>query len=470
MKYLTAAPLLFAAVALASSTPTDVSSPNFYLDQSVKKGDVTFYSEWKTGPGSCGFPVDSNQYKVAALSSKYMQLPAGMTNPNKHPICGSQNCILLKGPAGAMVVKVSDTCAGCKDDDVDVADDAYANLATPDAGRVIMQWKFVDCTKYPLGPYKGDTSSIFASSPAPQKAATKKSTSPKNTSTLPTAVAAPVPLAKSTSTSAPMKQDIELPISDEIKKIVAIPEAKSLYLALIQQVNATLEKIVRVFMKHENINVICSDQESSSSNIDKPKATVPVQPTKSESASSPKKDAAKKQPTTTLQSATPTTQDETTTLTIEEDDEEQPSPMTTSIQPSQSKTTAPTQTATPEQATPKKPKNKKKQKLQALDTQAEQESEVTSTQPSTKTPISSASKKNTSTGASKKPDSKFSSFLNALDIKGDDATFKKFTSFLNSLTDKSEEGAAGGETISQSASKLAKAMKSVLGGSADDGQ
>jgi hypothetical protein len=420
--------LLYSTGFLVSAGPTNASADDFYLDQSVKKGDVTFYSEWKTNPGSCGFIPNSNQYRVAALSSKYMKLPPGMTNPNNHPICDKRNCILLKGPNGAMVVKVTDTCAGCKDDDVDVADDAYANLANPDAGRVAMQWRFVDCNQYPLGPYKGDTSSLFSAASSVKMQSVKKNTSPlksieNRNVILPTAGTA-------------TKKQVEVPISDEIKKIVAIPEARSLYLGLIQQVNSTLEKIVRVLMKKENVRVVSADETMPSYQGEKPKST-------NASRIQPGKKATSTQ-----------TEDETTTLTIEEDDEER-SPMTISPKPTALKPSSPTITATAtptSEASLKKPKVVKKQeKLQSLDNQTQ----ATATQSSVKTPKV--------VNAPKKPESKYSSFLKALDIQGDDETVKKFTSFLSSLTQKKEKaGDSTANVVSKTADKFAKAVKNGL--------
>ena len=126
--------------------------PDAYLDGGVKTGDATFYNEWSYNHGSCG-TIPKSGFYVAALSSKYMALPSGLTNPNNHPLCGPKYCILASGPNGAMVVKVSDTCGGCPVglDDVDFADTVFKNIANPKDGRVKITWKFVDCNKYKPG-------------------------------------------------------------------------------------------------------------------------------------------------------------------------------------------------------------------------------------------------------------------------------------------------------------------------------
>lgn len=125
-------------------------------EDGFKTGEGTFYVEWKSGLGSCG-SIPTNAFRVAALSSKYMKLPPGITDPNKHPLCASKDnsCILVKGQRGAIVLKVSDTCGGCGSDDIDIADTAFSFIDDPNKGRVRVQWKFVQCSKFPLGPFKG---------------------------------------------------------------------------------------------------------------------------------------------------------------------------------------------------------------------------------------------------------------------------------------------------------------------------
>ena len=59
---------------------------------------------------------------------------------------------LVTGPEGSMVVKVSDTLgSGMGEDNIDLYDDTYTNVATKVAGRVVVAWKFVDCGLHPPG-------------------------------------------------------------------------------------------------------------------------------------------------------------------------------------------------------------------------------------------------------------------------------------------------------------------------------
>lgn len=115
-------------------------------------GDLTFYYEWRGNYGSCGLDrAKYDQFYVAALSRSFMQLPAGITNPNKHPLCNADRCIEVTGNRGRVVLKISDTCWGCATNDVDVADTVFPMLDDPNRGRVKATWKFVNCQSNPPG-------------------------------------------------------------------------------------------------------------------------------------------------------------------------------------------------------------------------------------------------------------------------------------------------------------------------------
>lgn len=115
-------------------------------------GDLTYYYEWNGGYGSCGLERSrSDAFYVVALSTFWMKLPPGMTNPNNHPRCAPTECIQIYGAKGSVVLKISDTCMGCKQNDVDVADTVFPYLDDLYKGRVRVTWKFVDCRWNPPG-------------------------------------------------------------------------------------------------------------------------------------------------------------------------------------------------------------------------------------------------------------------------------------------------------------------------------
>lgn len=126
-----------------------------YKNQTTYTGDVTFYYEWRGNYGSCALDRSKRDpFYVAALSRFYMKLPRSITNPNNHPLCAEPYCVKVSGKRGSVVLKVSDTCYGCKPHDVDVADKVFSLLDDPNKGRVKMSWKWVDCRKSPPGQQK----------------------------------------------------------------------------------------------------------------------------------------------------------------------------------------------------------------------------------------------------------------------------------------------------------------------------
>lgn len=112
-------------------------------------GELTFYREWRGNPGSCNLAQSkSNPNYVAALSRAMM---AGSANPNNHPNCAANKCIKVLSGGKSIVLKISDTCASCKPNDIDIADAIFSHFAPLSKGRIPVQWQFVDCNSQPPG-------------------------------------------------------------------------------------------------------------------------------------------------------------------------------------------------------------------------------------------------------------------------------------------------------------------------------
>jgi expansin (peptidoglycan-binding protein) len=94
-------------------------------------GDATYYDA--TGAGSCSFPP-STDHLVAALNGPDYGHAAW---------CGA--CLAVAGPLGAVVVRVVDSCPGCKHGDLDLAREAFAQIAPLSAGRARVAWHEVAC-------------------------------------------------------------------------------------------------------------------------------------------------------------------------------------------------------------------------------------------------------------------------------------------------------------------------------------
>lgn len=93
-------------------------------------GKATYYTEWKSSPGSCGkIPLVNN---IVALSPSYMKYSCG-------------KCISIT--FGGKVVKalVTDTCAGCSSEWIDLSDSLFQQLSPLGNGVIQVKWSFIDC-------------------------------------------------------------------------------------------------------------------------------------------------------------------------------------------------------------------------------------------------------------------------------------------------------------------------------------
>jgi hypothetical protein len=122
-----------------------------YINGEVYNGDATYYTEWSTGYGSCGAEYQGIDDYLVALSPKWMA-NSQSNNANEHPLCAPQYCVQVDGPLGSIVAKVRDTCLGCSDNDIDLADSVYQNVADVEQGRAKVNWYFVDCNTKAPGP------------------------------------------------------------------------------------------------------------------------------------------------------------------------------------------------------------------------------------------------------------------------------------------------------------------------------
>jgi expansin (peptidoglycan-binding protein) len=58
-------------------------------------------------------------------------------------LCGA--CVLVTGPLGQVLVRITDECPACKRGDLDLGRDAFPLIAPLDAGRVPIAWRIVAC-------------------------------------------------------------------------------------------------------------------------------------------------------------------------------------------------------------------------------------------------------------------------------------------------------------------------------------
>jgi expansin (peptidoglycan-binding protein) len=97
----------------------------------VFTGDATWYET--DGRGACGFPPNPDAPNVVAINKdQWGQIPCGQ-------------CLLVTGPNGSVSVRVVDVCPGCARGDLDLGARAFAQVASPDLGRVRVRWHVVAC-------------------------------------------------------------------------------------------------------------------------------------------------------------------------------------------------------------------------------------------------------------------------------------------------------------------------------------
>ncbi|KAJ1676029.1 hypothetical protein EV182_000022 [Spiromyces aspiralis] len=130
----TATVTIAASSLVASAAPAAGGSQS----QSTFTGEGTYYSP---GLGACG-ETNTAQDLIAAINKDQY---GNSDNPNDAAVCGK--CALVKNQDGTKSVKVriTDRCPVCKQGDLDLSPAAFQQLDSLSAGRIPIQWSFVDC-------------------------------------------------------------------------------------------------------------------------------------------------------------------------------------------------------------------------------------------------------------------------------------------------------------------------------------
>lgn len=98
-------------------------------------GDGTYYDSIAgTSSGNCSTPIAIDDYKYCALNNFQY---------NNSEAC--EACINVQGPNGSIVLRVVDRCPECLSGDVDMNQQAFAEIAEVIDGRVPISWSFVEC-------------------------------------------------------------------------------------------------------------------------------------------------------------------------------------------------------------------------------------------------------------------------------------------------------------------------------------
>jgi len=98
----------------------------------TRTGEATYYDA--DGSGNCSFDPSPGDLMVAAMNAPDYDNAAW---------CGG--CVEVDGPAGTVVVRITDQCPGCASGDLDLSREAFAQIADISAGRVAITWREVPC-------------------------------------------------------------------------------------------------------------------------------------------------------------------------------------------------------------------------------------------------------------------------------------------------------------------------------------
>lgn len=93
-------------------------------------GEGTYYNA--TGAGNCSFDPSPQNLMVAALNH---------VDYADSALCGAY--IEVTGPQGSVMVRLVDQCPGCPEGDVDLSQEAFAQIAELSAGRVPISWQLL---------------------------------------------------------------------------------------------------------------------------------------------------------------------------------------------------------------------------------------------------------------------------------------------------------------------------------------
>jgi expansin len=114
----------------APEPPVAIGTATHYLVDDAGKCMLGEAGGAKRPPGSTG----ADPSAIAAVSTA--DYAAGA-------LCGA--CVLVTGPLGQVLVRITDECPACKRGDLDLGRGAFPRIAPLEAGRVPIAWRIVAC-------------------------------------------------------------------------------------------------------------------------------------------------------------------------------------------------------------------------------------------------------------------------------------------------------------------------------------
>jgi len=108
---------------IINATPNAVTNP-------LHQGIATYYGA--TGAGACSFAPSPEDLLVAAMNAEEYNTAA---------VCGAY--VLVKGPQGAVTVRIVDLCPECKAGHLDLSQEAFTQIADLGQGQVSITWQVI---------------------------------------------------------------------------------------------------------------------------------------------------------------------------------------------------------------------------------------------------------------------------------------------------------------------------------------
>lgn len=122
--------------------PPAAAPPPACLGEIAATGAATYYDA--TGTGSCSLDAVPPPGRAGTGTGDERLVAAINAADYDHAaLCGA--CLAVAGPLGDVVVRVVDSCPGCRRGDLDLSREAFAAIAPLSAGRTKIAWRSIAC-------------------------------------------------------------------------------------------------------------------------------------------------------------------------------------------------------------------------------------------------------------------------------------------------------------------------------------
>lgn len=119
---------------IENSDNWDTVDAAFYLKDSIHHGEATFYGIAGEG-GNCALPSPSPWDTMAGAMNH--------VDYRNSEICGA--CVMVTGSLDSALIRINDQCPECKEGDIDLTPNVFAQIHPVSLGRAPITWHFTPC-------------------------------------------------------------------------------------------------------------------------------------------------------------------------------------------------------------------------------------------------------------------------------------------------------------------------------------